>query len=244
MAQQVITFSAHVLFRMATLAYQRLPAVDDLTPIGDRQPAVAILFAAISAEAVINEIGGAARHAVRPAPTPEIVQLGADLQRHDRWPTTMKWQHAYFLLTHGRHRIECDVPAYPDLPLLMEARNAIVHHKPATWEGESPDGAVPQHNPLLGRLRSRSIVATVPGFDLHDDYPIVQLLSTRAAARWACDTTSAVVRALLAVMSPRSHCLRMLEGAYGDHFRPADTFEPSPLSPTTPPRARKRRSSK
>jgi hypothetical protein len=74
---------------------------------------------------------------------------------------------------------------YQDFDLLMDIRNAIVHLKPEKMYSKT--------SPLMQRLMSKGICGET---SLQQPSSLVSQVSTRAAARWACNVAVDMVESI------------------------------------------------
>lgn len=200
---------AHYLFAIAKHAYQRTTGLPPRSFIRHDDPITAVIFAALAAEAYINEAGALAvmRAATSPRVTPSSVgQWGKQWEEaeNDRLSAEAKFNIAAEVFT-GRPYAMGQNP-YQPFALLMKVRDAIAHlksldHVPITADGrmqEMPDGRfrIVRH-PILDQLRSQNV--TDPEL-LDTGNPWLDHVSTPAAAQWACEVTSAMVRSFVDVL--------------------------------------------
>lgn len=181
------------IFRIAKQAYERAktPAKPDRFLDDSYEPLIAIVFAAAAGEAFINEIGELASHP-RMGPEPDCVPNLASLLSEvedARGNTTLKYLLAKLALAGNAY--DKGVNPYQDFAVLMELRNSLLHLKFDRIESVKINETRIQHPPVVGKLRSRNILAqfenvnTLASWVLH--------ISTPAVARWACNATAAIV---------------------------------------------------
>jgi hypothetical protein len=121
-------------------------------------------------------------------------------------------------LLHGR--ADKGSTVYQDAALLLDARDALAHVRLDHVVFDESGGAgrrEPRAATLLTRLRSKGILADPESVAPEDPRArwmkavgnefvlgYVQMLCTRAAARWACDSTAGIVRHIFHT-APKSH---------------------------------------
>jgi hypothetical protein len=117
---------------------------------------------------------------------------------------------------------------YQDFALLMDVRNALVHHKPATWwkvEGHDESKLRPGVRLAVVRglhAKRVSVDALQSEESIEGDperYPLIDLVSTRAAARWACDNATADIAQAIFSVVPEGLCRWILDGICSTSFQ-------------------------
>ena len=210
MTDMVLVLSAKDLRGVARHAYGRIQ-----TAAGDRDqvgfdPIIAVVFSAMATEGFINEVGACAAFSISDSEPATIVALSTVLAETEasRGSTEAKYMLARIALT-GRAYDRGSNP-YQDFAVLMDARNALVHHKPERWvvQEAEPDILSLQDAAVRRKLAERNLLWEPPR-----SYPFVSLIErmgTRAVARWACEVADAMIRSLLSVL-PDSECRWRLE---------------------------------
>lgn len=188
--------NSNCLFAVATRASQNASRqAVDARANGSTEPLIAVIFAAATAEAVLNELQAMAEGSP-PDPVegfgepPSQVALFArilkDLEESKAQPT-LKFALGMYALT--GHPLDKGASPFEEFAALMNLRNSIVHLKLDNL-GVS-DGELSVKTPkVLSKLASFKILSTpkeavITGW--------LQQVMTPAAAQWACDTTSKIV---------------------------------------------------
>jgi hypothetical protein len=195
------------LFSVARDAYVRAAAAEADSSEAFDAALTAIVFSAVSLEAFINEV---AIYATFPSATdssPELVTsyaaLAAEIENNNGG-VRLK----FLLLSSvfsGKSYDQGAAP-YQDFSLLVDLRNALVHHKPvdrivmgtevkAVSSPKDQDALAAR--PLIRKLRGKAIS---PSREL-SGAPLIALLGTPLAARWACDTAIAMVQSVPELMT-------------------------------------------
>lgn len=187
--------SAANLLELARAAYVDIPQEMGELGAGSRNAIVAIVFCAITLEGFINELVATARLPVQDQPeaVKSFAELGMEFDTL-RASTEGKFHLARIVFT-GQAWDRGAFP-YQDFQLLIDLRDALVHHKPELWEGRF------RPHRVLEKLRSKNITAITEW-----EQPLSTMVSTRAAARWACNTAISMIQATLDVV-PASHMKR------------------------------------
>ena len=106
---------------------------------------------------------------------------------------------------------------YQDFDILMDLRNAIVHFKPLDQLTRNEEGFwVFSPPPVVRRLESRNVTAE---FANNTSAAWILHLSTRAVARWSCNTASEMVQSVLS-MVPESQFCETSKQFYAEPFKP------------------------
>ncbi|HCF28823.1 MAG TPA: hypothetical protein DEV81_16825 [Cyanobacteria bacterium UBA11049] len=155
---------------------------------------VAIIFAALSLEAFINELGHLATEAKASGHEEDflngLINAIEESQESKKKSTLDKFMMASVALSNkfdkGKH-------PYQDFADLFKLRDCLVHLKPQDRLTIDEDSNwFYSGRKLIDRLRSKGI------FQEHTQIKSITLLvSTAKAAKWACDTVSAMVSAIL-----------------------------------------------
>ncbi len=186
---------------------------------------VAIIFAALSLEAFINELGALARDAKADGYREDFLDKLIDaideshIESQKDKNTRAKFLNASIALSKefdkGKH-------PYQDFADLFRLRDCLVHLKPQDrFEIDLDNNWIYSGRKLIDRLRSKNIIQ---GFTQVKS--ITLLVSNAAAAKWACDIASAMVIAILD-MIPDSKFSRdnQVFALYKIRFQPLETDE-------------------
>ncbi|MBN2404201.1 MAG: hypothetical protein JXE06_01320 [Coriobacteriia bacterium] len=162
-------------------------------------PFVAAVFSAAAGEAFINELPVIAEHPSKPDPElsdpPEVQHLISLLGEAEsaRYEIRLKFLLAKLALT--RRTFDKGVNPYQDFATLIDLRNALLHMKSERIEGVLAKGSNPTfvHPKLISRLRGTNVLASAHA---ESSAGWTYLVSTPAAATWACNATASIVRDL------------------------------------------------
>jgi hypothetical protein len=219
--------SAH-LFVVAKAAYSRaLAASTDTRQHVPYDPLIAIVFAAASGEAFINELTLVAAHpsVIDPglgAEPQEVNDLIAMLSEADDNRAKTGFKFLVAKLAVARHTYDKGANPYQDFATLMDLRNSLVHMRPERIEGVLGKGKYPSFRrpPVLERLRAKNVLVQLKG---ESRAGWLYLVSTAATAKWACNATAGIVSDLFNSMPP-SQLKGRVDVFYKDHgaFDPVD----------------------
>jgi hypothetical protein len=187
--------------------------------VWERDPLTAIVFSAATLEAFINEAAMLAAQRPNPhfSPTPPpSVRIFADLLdevERSRGSIQLKFLLAKSIFT-GESYNKGTQP-YQDFDLLIRLRNELVHLRPKeNFEFNPESGMSVKPAPIIEKLRSRNILAEhLPNASL------ILLVSTRASARWACNTAAAMIQSVLEFI-PESEFKSFLDLSYARFIQP------------------------
>lgn len=221
-----IFVNAGHLFGIAKDAYERAKSEEGDRSGKSSDALVAIVFSAVAAEAFINELAELASQA------PEHVWPEAGSEPHEvsdlarlvseanglHGSVKLKFHLAKIALS-GSSFDEGGVP-YQDFALLMELRNTLAHLKFDKIRSVRINEVDVEPPAIIKKLRSKNILAQ---FDDEENVIASWLywVSTRAAAKWACNATSGIVRDMCAAI-PDGELRRMTELFYSH----SGVFEP------------------
>lgn len=154
---------------------------------------VAIIFAALSLEAFINELGVLAIEAKASGHGEDF--LDGLINAIDESQGSKRTTREKFLMASKALSKEFDKGKnpYQDFADLFKLRDCLVHLKPEDHiEIDEDNKWTYSGRKLIDRLRSKNIVQ-----EYTSTQSITLLVSTAVAAKWACDTASAMVTAIL-----------------------------------------------
>lgn len=185
------------------MAHDRMTMQADREIQIDMDGVVAVLFSAAALEAFINELSDLAKS--QADANPEFVASFASLTstaEESRGSTRLKYAIAGHAFT-GRAYDRSAEP-FQSLDLILSVRDQIVHLKAELLEFDGDRRPVASsHDGILKKLRSKGILAKFNEEDFMGSSPTwISLLSTRAAARWACNVAADVVSAVLDSIPP------------------------------------------
>jgi hypothetical protein len=205
-------YDAKTLFDIARRAYDRTKDVS-----GDRDPLqkdalVAITFSAATLEAFINEAADLAWR-MRPVSLPPRAESLTTFGKLAREVETLQGgvQFKYHLAStvFAGHPYDEGRPPFQDFDDLLTLRNRLLHLRPMGEVEPTLRGRMVVENPpFVERLRGRNITAIA--INTETPVPWIDRISTRAAARWACNSAAEMIRSVV-TMAP--------SGDYGDALR-------------------------
>jgi hypothetical protein len=175
-------------YRQAREAASRASLVG---PRAQSEALIAVVFAFIALEAFINELSDFASETPPDSSMAVLGSLMRDLNE-SRASIGVRFQFAKWILS--KEPFDKGGQPYQDFQLLIKLRNTIIHLP--------PDGApVPSEAPIdplkfLETLRQKGLTRDFHGAAAS----FLAEISTPEMARWACDTTAAMVRSILEVL--------------------------------------------
>lgn len=194
---------AKALYRIATQAFERTKSFGGERDAGQADALIAVVFAAAALEAFINQIADlASKLSADEDRSSDALRryalLAAELEG-DKRATELKYQLLSIELS-GK-KIERGRKPHQDFVLLFRLRDGLVHLKnQATGTPSTVPGSPIRYPGLIDDLRSRNVTAE----DIPEGVrvPWIDLICTRAMARWACNTASQVVQAVIEIAPP------------------------------------------
>jgi hypothetical protein len=214
-----VNINAGILRRIARLAYDRTNGSPDRAVQINMDGIVAVLFSASATEAFINELVALAR--MCPATDPNCLRVFATLASQavaDKVPIRFKYEFAHTLFAGSGY--DKGSEPYQSFDLLFKARDTFAHLKIDQAEFDI-GGTIrsPGYSTLLDRFRSQNILAQIDLARYVNAAPsLFEWFSTRAVARWACNTASEIVFSILDSI-PDSQLKDQAEFFYRDNFR-------------------------
>jgi hypothetical protein len=188
--------NAGILFRLAREAFERTAAAPPDRSLERLDAVVALVLAAASLEAFVNEVGAVARGSRGDDAEPRIRIFGERIEDLEKSLKSVEDKFAAFdeLLGQGR--------AYPkgeqlweSFKQLMRTRNALMHMKGDRRQIQQGRAGPPPD--LIQSLRKRRILAEFPE---HAVVALPTLLATQAAGEWACNTAADMTQAVIRKM--------------------------------------------
>jgi hypothetical protein len=182
---------------LAIDSYKRTEAAKECAP-GQHDALSAIILAVISLESFMGELEDYLRMCIPHygKATEARITMLVDILRsieEGRGQLGLKFQIAKYILTGEPYNMGA-LP-YQNFELLLLARNGLIH--PKTFKVN----IVAQESEIVGpaerflkRMRALNILADIPGDDVIA--PISTWIETKAAARWACNTSAEMVHSL------------------------------------------------
>lgn len=186
---------AGFLFGVAKDAYARIPSDQPARALVGTDPLVCIVSSAASLEGLINDFGQLAKSPLGWSREEKV--LAAKLRR--RGADEQQLVIAKFELVHSvlsGEQPDRGGSLWQNFQLLVGARNALMHLKPAIVTGHElmtvPD--------LITALAARRILAEF--FKPHTALDLVPLLWSREVAHWACQTAIDMAQSLFDSTKP------------------------------------------
>lgn len=209
-----------VLFSRAKEAFERSKKSSTHDRQLGRMDAIdAVVFSVVALEGFINEVSELARQAcsgIRNDNPPSVETLGRLLREVEekKGSLRLKFMLAHLVFT-GRTYDTSSQP-FQDFNLLIQLRNAIVHHKPDEFFTQEADGTIElKPAKLLSNLESKSILAEIES-DVQTSW--LNRIATSASARWACNTSSDVINSVMDIV-PECHFKEQLKMLYQNHIK-------------------------
>lgn len=207
MLRALVPISAF-LFRHAADAYKRIPATPTLRSPGNHEALTSIVFATAALEAFINELADFANEPLYSEPLDPTFAAFAGLMEElekSRASTLSKFWFGKWSLSATSY--DKGAQPYQDLALLLDLRNALVHPKfldRLDQESDEMPGYTRSVDPptVITKLESKCILAETPSGSA---LTWIALITTKATARWACNTSSAIVLSFLEALPKSRH---------------------------------------
>lgn len=209
------------LFNIAKDAYKRTKKASSERDTGQTDALVSVVFSCVSLEAFINEAielaGQPSPYGKPPNPNTVLDFFSIAKEVEYGWRTTeLKFLLAKRIFT-GTTYNKGENP-YQDFALLWKLRNDLVHLKSLDKFEKSSEGVlIVKSAKIIEDLRSKNIIAEFK--DKNTITSWTNLISTRAVARWACNTASEVVQSVLNFV-PESWYKQQLDLFYKKSFQP------------------------
>jgi len=161
-------------------------------PKAQSEARIAVVFAFIALEAFINELSDFANEAHADPSLSALGSLMKDLNAA-RTSISERFQFARWILS--KEPFDKGQQPYQDFLLLAKLRNAIIHLPP---DKTPSDPSEPRIDSLtfLETLRQKGLI----GESRDAVASFLAEISTPEMARWACDTTAAMVRSIVEVL--------------------------------------------
>jgi hypothetical protein len=208
-------FNAGVLYQVARKGYERArTAASDDRAFDQLDALVAVVFSAAALEAFINEVASCA-DLRRGAPEPHVVGDFADLARlleESRASPASKFRLASIVFGEGRGYPSGE-HLWEEFLLLLSARDALVHLKDDVVHIDTGSGALLPPRKVVQQLQRRKLTPQLPD---GSGASLTIWLSTPAVARWACNTATSMVRAVLEML-PSTGSEQNLRGILCDY---------------------------
>jgi hypothetical protein len=192
-----------VFHGLALNAYKRTSTAPSDRAEGQYDALDTILLSVVTLEAQIGELPEIARvFTVRPSGemTKRCKALvdALILIEEEKGPLTLKFQLAKFILTGTPY--DTGVNPYQDFDLLVKLRNALIHPKPFVVRANESGSPADPVQRFKDQFRSRGVLADILTEPVQLPQPVfaplLTLVSTRAAARWACNTACSIAHSL------------------------------------------------
>ena len=218
----VRSYSAGHLFYLAKAAYERTKGGKSPQEAGKSDAIVSIIFSASSLEAFINELPDMAKNDIEHTGIkhPEAVKSFITIMNEiedSRGSTRLKFLQAHLIFSEKTYEI--DKKPFQDFSNLFKLRDAFLHLKP---QGEYVTNS---KNEFIRVATPKAITGLPKNILAKFETKVIadwsSMVSTQAAAKWACDTASEMVISILRVI-PDSFFKKSAIGAYGKSFQPVD----------------------
>lgn len=195
-------FNCTALFEQAEAAMLRIPA-----SVSDREPRQqdalsSVVLSAASLEGFVNEALELAPEfqGAKPEDTKAIAAWAGVMKELEVARASVQSKYLMTKWIFSSEPFDKGAQPYQDFDLLLDLRNTIMHLR-ALDRFRQVDGISERVNPpsIIERLRSRNILGesiAVPPITFID------LICTRAVARWACTSTVSMVTAIVEVIPP------------------------------------------
>lgn len=210
------TYSATELFKIAKMAYERTNDGSS-ERVGDKYDAVvAIVFAAFSLEAFINELVDLADNPVL-SDSPAMRSFVALVKEVEELQGSVKLKYMLAKVAFTGTPFNKGESPFQDFVQLFKLRDMLVHYKPEDKyhidsEGKSETHSYPK---IILALRSKNILAQARN---HTIEKWLTLISTRACAYWACNATCEMIQLILNAL-PEGKLTRFLKPFYQEVFQ-------------------------
>lgn len=211
------SYSSGHLFSIAKQAYERTIGDKSDREPGKKDALIAVVFAASSLEAFINELADLAT-AELSQPHSESAKVFASLMdevENSRGSIRLKFMLAKFVLSGSTYRK--DEQLFQDFNNLFMVRNALVHLKPEEEFNITLDGHfIRVKEPKVLKALPKNILAK---YEKKTAANWKSMISTQAAAKWACNTAARMVRSIIDVI-PESLFKKFADLQYSNTFQP------------------------
>lgn len=219
----VRSYAAGHLFFLAKSAYERTKGGKSAREPGKSDAIVAIIFSASALEAFINELPEMASADVEHLgiKQPELVKSFATIMNEiedSRGSTRLKFLQAYLILSGGK-TYDINKKPFQDFSNLFKLRDSFLHLKPqGEYITNSKNEFIRVSTPKSISGLPKNILAK---FETKVVANWISVVSTQAAAKWACDTASEMAYTILRVI-PDSHFRKSAVSTYEKAFQPVD----------------------
>lgn len=179
-------YNSGVLFRIAREAYKRTShAKSDIYP-GQKDALVAIIFAASTLEAFINELADLALMSTNNTQKEKLIQQFAEALHeleNSNESTRLKFILSKLLISGQAY--DKGAMLYQDFDLLFKLRNNIVHFKPIDLTGNPPK--------FLRAMETRQLLGKFAEDIPKEAVGWISKICTRNTAKWACNVASNMI---------------------------------------------------
>lgn len=161
-------------------------------PKAQSEARIAVVFAFIALEAFINELSDFANEAPADSSLSALGSLMKDLNAA-RASIGERFQFARWILS--KEPFDKSQQPYQDFLLLAKLRNTIIHLPPDQTHSDASEPRIDSLK-FLETLRQKGLI----GESRDAVASFLAEISTPEMARWACDTTAAMVRSIVEVL--------------------------------------------
>lgn len=206
--------NAAVLFNRAKEAFERSKkSSTDERQLGQMDAIDAVVFSVAALEGFINEVSALARQAysgIRNDNPPSVETLGRLLREVEERKGSLRLKFMLAHLVFTGQTYDASSRPFQDFNLLIQLRNAIVHHKPDEFFTQEADGTI-EFEPakLLSKLESKNVLAE----ESKVQTSWLNRVATSACACWACNTSSEVINSVIGIV-PECHFKELLKQLY------------------------------
>jgi hypothetical protein len=210
---------APAIFNYAKKAYESIDEKYSDRDVGGHNALASIILSVVSLEAFINETIELAENSQN-APWAEtepssIASFATILSEAENSRGSILLKFLLARQVFAGQQYDKGSQAHQDFTLLIELRNKIVHLKPldkVEFDYSKNPQATIKPPSIIEKLKSKNITAEI-------NTSWINLVSTRAAARWACNTAANMVQSIIKVI-PKSQFKEILQESYGQWFTP------------------------
>jgi hypothetical protein len=210
-------YSAGHLFTLAKLAYERTKG-GALQEPGKSDAIVSIIFSASSLEAFINELPDLASIDIKYSNNDQSKLIKSFIAimneiEDSRGSTRLKFLQTHLILAGTSYKT--DEPPFQDFSNLFKLRDAFLHLKP------QKENATKNKHDLTPKSISGLPKNVLAKFDKKVTANWITMVSTQAAAKWACNTASEMVHSVLRIL-PETYFGKIAIATYGEAFQPVN----------------------
>jgi hypothetical protein len=213
--------NAYKFFEMAIIAYKNTLGGWGERQYGATDAIASVLFATMSVEAFMNELPELATG--YPEQKKFVKNLSTLLATVEESQGQIKLKLLVANIAISEEVTDLFKNRYQDFVSLVKLRNELVHLKPSDEFNVNVDGKVsPSKRKLINTLKGLNILAKPDTYlneliNKESPLPFVELVSTPAVAKWACNTACDTVHTLVDSMPEsmfRNRCIKPYVNKY------------------------------